>query len=684
MKLLYGFRGRSIFTLEFGALVFALAGSVASLAQTSPAPPSAATVKSPSALIAETSDVSSAQQDASPQSFTVQPGTPEDEQPIVVIHSTTRRVVVDVVVTGPDGTPVPDLTQQDFTVLEDRKPQSVRAFELHNPEQDRSLLPSAPPQLSSHTFMNLEQTPASGPLVVVLLDYLNTPVTDQAYAHQQIVSFLERKPASMEVAIFALADDLTLVQGFTTDTSRLLAAMHSKAAGLRMTAASEDLLKAQSTLDAFWEMGRFLATQSGRKNLLWFSESFNMMVLPNARDAEQGTIIVDDEPGSPNPGPGATMTATNMTTPVVSLDGSEASMSGFSHGMGDMMVLQERMRKVATALAVSQTAVYPIDVRGLVTEPGFSASATGASIVSTNDRGQQGSPGLPTTPGGPPPNVQSHNHFMQSLEASHATMGEIADATGGHAFVNTNGLVAAARQAVSEGSAYYTLVYAPSNLKFDGGLRSIHVTLDKPGCRLAYRSAYYAVDPATVTPEDAQSGALASVMVRGAPDAQGLVFKARIDPNGAPALAAPDSPLANKAVYHAAKKSKRPQHLSGIVQSYNIRLAILAQQLQLTAAPDGRRHAALEIAVYAYAADGQRLGGTTQKLTASMPAVVYQDALRNGMFHNLKVELPVEAASLRLAILDSGNNHAGSLEVRLPLPPTQQSHIEVPAEHLKN
>jgi hypothetical protein len=187
-----------------------------------------------------------------------------------------------------------------------------------------------------------------------------------------------------------------------------------------------------------------------------------------------------------------------------------------------------------------------------------------------------------------------------------------------------------------------------------------------------------------VTPEDAQSGALASVMVRGAPDAQGLVFKAQIDPNGAPALAAPDSPLANKAVYHVAKKSKRPQHLSGIVQSYNIRLAIFAQQLQLTAAPDGRRHAALEIAVYAYAADGQRLGGTTQKLTASMPAVVYQDALRNGMFHNLKVELPVEAASLRLAILDSGNNHAGSLEVRLPLPPTQQSHIEVPAEHLKN
>jgi hypothetical protein len=56
-----------------------------------------------------------------------------------------------------------------------------------------------------------------------------------------------------------------------------------------------------------------------------------------------------------------------------------------------------------------------------------------------------------------------------------------------------------------------------------------------------------------------------------------------------------------------------------------------------------------------------------------MPAAVYQDAMRNGMFHTLHVDLPVEAASLRLAVLDPGNHHAGSLEVPLPLPPTQQA-----------
>jgi VWFA-related protein len=521
----------------------------------------------------------------------------------------------------------------------------------------------------------MEPTPASGPPVVIFIDFLNTPVNDQAYAHQQIVRFIEQKPASTEVAIFALGNDLSMLQGFTTDSGKLLAAMRSKAAGLRLTAETDNVARGQATLDALFEIGRLLATMNGRKNLLWFSESFNMLVLPNAQDAEHGSMVVEYENGSPNPGPGATVTTANMTPSQTTMGLSEASASGFSQGIGSMMALREQMRKVATALAVSQTAVYPIDVRGLSNDPGLSASAAGPSSINTDPQGRVGTSGLPTAPGSIPASMQSHNDFLQSMNASHATMDEIADATGGHAFVNTNGLAVAAGQAVTEGSAYYTLVYAPSNLNFDGGLRSIHVTLDKPGCKLAYRSAYFAVDPATITPEDARSGALAAVMVRGTPDAQGLLFKAQIDPQGEPVLAAPDSPLANKATYHAVKKSKKPQLLSGRVQPYKIRLAILAQQLQLTAMPDGRRHAALEIAVYAYAADGQRLGGTTQKLEAAMPPVVYAQALENGMFHNLTVDLPVEAASLKLAILDTGSHHAGSLEVALPIPPEQQAAV---------
>jgi VWFA-related protein len=655
------------FSLALGVCALAGAGLLAAQQGSTAAAPEPA--KSSSGQAA--SDRTPVQQGEGTQSFTVKPGTLDEQEAPFVFRTTTRRVVVDVVVTGPDGQPVPDLTEKDFTVSEDHKPQSVRAFEVHSPQIDISLLPPAP-QLPSHTFVNLEQTPASGPPVLLLLDYLNTPVTDQLYAHQQIVSFLERKPATMEVAIFALGDNLTLVQGFTTDTSRLLAAMRSKAARPRISAQSIDILKAQITLDAFLDLGRFLAATNGRKNLLWFSESFNMMVLPKAQDADSGTLIFQSSASSPNLGPSVTVTPANMMPSTATMGTTEASPSDFGSEIGNMIVLREEMRKVDTALTVSQTAVYPIDVRGLANDPGFSASAVPPTHWTESPQGLVASAlGMPTAPGSPPASVQSSNDWIEGMDAAHATMTEIAEATGGHAFVNTNGLAVSAVTAVREGSSYYTLVYAPANLKFDGGLRSIHVVVDKPGCKLAYRSAYFAMDPATVTPNAVENDSLAAAAVHGAPEAQGLIFKAQIDPNGAPAMAMAGSPLAIHAALNSVKKSKKPQQLSGMVQEYEIRMAILAKQLQLTALADGRHKAALEIAVYAYAEDGQMLGGMKQKLEALMPPGVYAQAVKDGMFHKLRVELPVEAATMRLAVLDPGNHHAGSMEVALPLSASQ-------------
>jgi VWFA-related protein len=289
-------------------------------------------------------------------------------------------VVVDVVVTGPDGAPVSGLTQPNFMVLEDRKPQSIHGFEVHTPQDDLNPLPPAPDDLPSHTFVNLERTPASGPAVVLLLDFLNTPIEDQMVAHEQILKFLEHKPASTEVAIFALGDRLSMVRGFTTDTARLLADMRSKTTGPRLTAAADQLQRAQTTLDAFLDIGTFLASVNGRKNLLWFSAAFDMMALPQAQDAQAGVLMVGSGVGNSVPAPAA---GTSMTVPAVGIgDGEPASMMhGTINGDESLTVLTERLHRVAAALAVSQTAVYPIDVRGLMVEPGYSAALSDPSSM---------------------------------------------------------------------------------------------------------------------------------------------------------------------------------------------------------------------------------------------------------------------------------------------------------------
>lgn len=680
MKLPVDPRLRSIFILGVCTLV----GVGAAFSLQSHAPGRTIPENTVPAQAAKEPDATAVQQNGETQGLTI---APDNEKPTAVIHASTRRVVVDVVVTGPNGKPVTGLEEQDFQVFENGKPQPVHAFEVHSPEFDRSQLPPAPSDLPSDTFVNLEPTPASGPPVVLLLDCLNTPVADQAYAHEQIVHFLEKKPPSTEVAIFVLTDNLSMLQGYTTDSGKLLAAMRSKAAGLRMPANSEQVQKAQITLDALLEIGKFLAAVDGRKELLWFSESFDMMVLPNAQDTAQGTLATDYQQESPNPGPGVTVTAANMMPSPTTMGATEGSASGFSNQIAEMTALQQQMREVAIALAVSQTAVYPIDVRGLATDPGQSASASPPTTMTANPRGVyvSGTPGMPTAPGAAPASVQQHADFLQSLNAAQATMTQIANATGGHAFLNTNGLAVAAEQALNAGATYYTLVYAPSNPNFDGGLRAIHVALDKPNCKLSYRSAYYAVDAGSVIPDAIQNDSLAAAMVHGAPEAQGLFFKAQIDRDGAPAMAPADSPLALRAATNGREskgstKKNVPQPLSGMVQAYDIRLSILAQQLHMTDTPDGFHRAAFEVAVNAYAADGRKLGGTRQDLEVSMPPAIYEQTLQDGLFHKLQVQAPVEAASLRLAIFDPGNHQTASLEVALPLPSDAQAQVAAPAD----
>ena len=77
----------------------------------------------------------------------------------------------------------------------------------------------------------------------------------------------------------------------------------------------------------------------------------------------------------------------------------------------------------------------------------------------------------------------------------HATMQKMADATGGRAFVNTNGLTDAVANAIDEGSNFYTLAYTPANSTRDGGFRKIKVQLAREGLTLAYRQGYFADDP---------------------------------------------------------------------------------------------------------------------------------------------------------------------------------------------
>jgi VWFA-related protein len=238
------------------------------------------------------------------------------------------------------------------------------------------------PKLPAGTFTNFTNAPASGALDILLLDTLNTPMSTQADVRNQMESYLKESRPGTRLAIFGLTTRLILLQGFTSNPDLLSDVLKAKMALPKSTGATTDqaegdnpsaagpaldtpenpaeamgndpdaaqlsvniqqfeaeslsyLLptRARYTLDALNQLARYLSGLPGRKNLIWFSGSFPINILPD------GNL--------PNP-------------------------------FGAVALSEDEFRKTTELLSRSQVAVYPIGERGPLVSRLLSAGEHGA------------------------------------------------------------------------------------------------------------------------------------------------------------------------------------------------------------------------------------------------------------------------------------------------------------------
>jgi VWFA-related protein len=151
---------------------------------------------------------------------------PQPTQSGVTLRAHTQLVVVDVVVTDKRQNPVRNLKLGDFTLLESGQPQQIKSFEEHGDQSGKSPtkpMPVNPPGI----FSNYSPAPSSA-INVLLVDTLNTPVTDQIYLHEQFRKYIKTAKPGAPTAVFGLATKLLLLQSFTSDPELLKAAMNDK------------------------------------------------------------------------------------------------------------------------------------------------------------------------------------------------------------------------------------------------------------------------------------------------------------------------------------------------------------------------------------------------------------------------------------------------------------------------
>ncbi len=564
---------------------------------------------------------------------------PASDSGLLTFRKNVHRVVLDVVVTDAHEKPVRGLTRDDFTVAEDGKTQRVLSFDVH----DFDTVPEAPkvPPLPPNTFMNVPAAPERGPLYVILYDMVNMNLDDQARARIQLLKFIADKPAGVRFAIFVLSDGLRLVQGFTDDQAELFAAMdpnRPRAHVPKIFLYGQNYGQGEIRLLrwVFTRIAHFMDALPGRKNVIWLTGSVPTSILASA-DPNNEPLSFSDE-----------------------------------------------VKEAINAMARSQIAVYPVDVRGVVP-------------VAVSSSPQPG-------PGGTAMVTSSDNPY---LAESYLTEGDIAGSTGGHAFFGTNDLKSALEEATETGANYYTLSYSPSNQTYDGQLRKLHVELSKHGYHLAYRRSYFAYNPDAPPPSGKRkASALAQEAVprdslfvnmqHGAPLTHQLLFKAHIRPVGLPAQATPEqmTNLGEQPEDFRAHRKNRPvkARLPIQLQSYVIDYTVLVNPIRQDR---NRQPFTLEVAAAAYDGEGDMLNVALENAAEASSAYAEEglpgapagsdsgsDKVKAREFRRaqLLIDVPLNATSIRMAAHDVSTDRVGAMEVLLPLAREPETEADGPTD----
>ncbi|ADW68320.1 VWA domain-containing protein [Granulicella tundricola] len=587
------------------------------------------------------------------------------------LRTRARLVVLDVVVTDKNKNPIHGLKKDDFTVLESNNPQKVGSFEEHaalTAAQAASAPP--PPNFGPGIFTNYTPTPVNSAVNVLLLDALNTPHIDQAYARSQLIQYLKNARPGTNTAIFTLTTQLHMLQGFTSDpevlrkvitkqTGRSSPLLDDATGGggppvsvtdqmteeLGGTVPAQVLanmqtfendqnsfqlqLRAKYTLDAMNQLARFLAGIPGRKNLIWFSGSFPLNILPD--------------------------TSGQSSDPFSAIASSETEY-----------------RETTNLLARSQVAVYPIDARGLMTSPSYSAAASGSKYVHN-----------------PGAFAKDESDFFFKTADEHGTMTRMAEDTGGHAFINTNGLTEAVAQAIDAGSNYYTLAYTPTDAKWTGNYRKIQVKLAQSGYTLAYRHGYYADEPGsaysavtaadTATTPRTDPALMQRAMAHGAPPQTQIIFKIRV----LPTTTEEESRLVEGNVAVLGK-------INGPYRRYAVDFAADPSHIFFTHTPEDHYLARIEFVALVYNADGTLVNSIAQTVPVNVIATTFKELLHSGIPFHQEISVPVKGQyTLRVAMHDLHNNNIGVTELPIaavknlpPVPVPAQSptpHTEAPS-----
>jgi VWFA-related protein len=202
-----------------------------------------------------------AQQDAAP----AQPAAPGQSAATAARGATGRRISLDVVVNDKSGKAVSGLHEQDFTILDDKRPQPIASF---------------------HANEGTGGADEVAVQVIFLVDAVNTSFRGVGLERQFLDQFLRQNGGQLPAptSLVLLTDTSEGQTEVTRDGKKLADDLQSKESGLRFLNRSQGFYggenRVQISLSALGGLATDEATKPGRKLLIWLSPGWPLLSGP--------------------------------------------------------------------------------------------------------------------------------------------------------------------------------------------------------------------------------------------------------------------------------------------------------------------------------------------------------------------------------------------------------------------
>jgi VWFA-related protein len=392
-----------------------------------------------------------------------------------------KLVLVRVVVRDAQGHAIGNLHKEDFQLFDNRKPQIITQFALERPGSQVA----KERQVSNEgTVDKLPSVPER--YIAFVFDDVHLTFGDLAQARTAAEHHLATLQPTDRAAIFSTSGQTML--DFTDDRAKLHdALLRLQPRPITQTGTTDcpdisyymaDLIQNKNDTPAFQAAVQDAVTCLG---LAGASPQQQQAAIQTAEAAVRSETFQQLAQGSQE-----SRVALSVLKDVVrriSVMPGQRSMVLVSPGFltPETNMFQDYMDVIDRALR-SEVIISTLDARGLYTiVPGGDISKSGT----TN----------------PLSAAVEHQYLTESDLAQVEVLSELANATGGNFFHNSNDLDAGFKSVAATPEYFYTLGFSPQNLKLDGSYHSLKVSLKEPAkltltARRGYYAPKHAADPA--------------------------------------------------------------------------------------------------------------------------------------------------------------------------------------------